>query len=176
VNDYSQINNLIQTVTPIDILVNAAGIWLEGELETYTQSQIDAVIDTNLKGLIYSCRGAVPQMKRDRSGVIVNIISSAGLKSRSHETVYAASKWGARGFTDSLREELKESGVRIIGVYPGGMATEFFKKAGHSKDVSTWMDPNEVASVIITAIENDNTLTIDQLILNRKVSGGFESH
>ena len=167
VRDFDKLQTLIDSIGNIVILINAAGVWLEGDLNKYTQDQIDYVLDTNLKGLIYASKISLPVMLKSKEGVIVNIASSAGFKEKPNETVYAASKWGVRGFTDSLREMVKGEGVRVVGVYPGGMATPFFEKGGNPKDNQSWMDPKEVAKTIVYAVENDNTLTLDNLHINR---------
>lgn len=110
----------------IDLLFNNAGFgrldWLE-KLDPI--EDIQAQIDVNLTGLILTARAVIPHMKERRSGQIINMASIAGLVATPTYSVYAATKFGIRGFTDSLRRELRPFGIRVSGIYPGGVRTEF---------------------------------------------------
>lgn len=110
----------------IDILFNNAGFgrldWLEnlnGRRDIQTQ------IDVNLTGLIQVTREVLPHMLKRRSGHIINMSSVAGWTAAPLYSVYAATKFGVRGFTDALRREVKHLGVQVSGIYPGPAATEF---------------------------------------------------
>lgn len=170
ITDGGAVQAVIDEIGDIDVLVNAAGIHLSGALADYDAESIEQVVDVNLTGLILVTHAVLPAMLEKKDGIIVNVSSSSGLKSRANESVYAASKWGVKGFTDSLRDELVTSGVRVIGAYPGGMATKFFAKAGTEVSNDDWMDPGDVAAALVYAIEHDMTLTIDELVMNRKKS------
>jgi uncharacterized protein len=162
-----QVERLGEAVGDVDILINAAGTWLEGDLVGYLPKHIEAAIDNNLTGHILVTHRFLPAMLERGQGMIINIVSSAGLKPRAGQTVYAAAKFGMRGFTDSLREEVGSARIRVIGVYPGGMRTEFFAKAGFPKENESWMDPDEVAKAIIFAMEHDAGVSMDHLEINR---------
>ncbi|MCI8588746.1 MAG: SDR family oxidoreductase [Bacilli bacterium] len=104
---------------------------------------------------------------------IVNIMSSAALRGNSNESVYCATKWGEKGYTESLKAAYKGTSVKIIGVYPGGINTDFYK---NSRDYvtlekqQTFMDAKEVASIIISNVFNDLNLTVTDLIIERNQS------
>ena len=169
VANYEQIQQAIQKIGNVDILINNAGIFLDGPLDTVAPQAISNAIDTNLKGVIYTTRAVLPSMKRRNKGFIINISSTSGLKPRANESVYVASKFGVRGFTDSLKEELKGTGVRVAGFYPGGMNTRFFEKAGSPKENAKWMDVNAVADVIITILTLNDSMILDHVVLNKRV-------
>lgn len=168
VTDYTQIETLVQDIGFIDILINNAGVWLEGELETYSAEKITQTLDINLKGVIYTTRAALPQMKKRNDGYIVNISSTSGLKGRELQSVYVASKFGVHGFTESLKVELASTNVKVIGIYPGGMNTKLFAKAGTPKDNTNWMDPNKVAEIIVFTLERDESLIMDHVVINKR--------
>ena len=102
-------------------------------------------------------------------GTIVNIMSTAGLRAKPKETVYCAAKWGARGFTESLKEAVKGTPVNVVGVYPGGMKTEFWSPdCGAVTDSSKFMDPADVADVILHAVRQRPGMAVSDLTIDRK--------
>ncbi|HBY09467.1 MAG TPA: hypothetical protein DEH22_17420 [Chloroflexi bacterium] len=115
----------------IDVLLNNAGLgrlnWLE-KLEL--EKDIDFQIQVNLTGLIQTTQMVLPNMIARKQGHIINMGSIAGLIGTPTYSVYAASKFGLRGFTEALRREVGIHGIRVSGIYPGGVATEFGQKAG----------------------------------------------
>lgn len=135
VTEQSQIDQAIQTVLDtfgrIDILFNNAGFgrldWLE-TLEPVVD--IDIQIDVNLRGLIQVTRAVLPSMLSRRSGTIINMSSVAGLIPAPMYSIYAATKYGIRGFTNALRRELASLSVNVCGIYPGPAVTEFSQRSG----------------------------------------------
>jgi NAD(P)-dependent dehydrogenase (short-subunit alcohol dehydrogenase family) len=108
----------------IDVLVNNAAANARGAFDSLDPEAIAAVIDTNLKGPMLLTRLALPHLRKTR-GVVVNVASIAGHVPLPHEAPYSASKWGLRGFTFAVREELREAGVALCAVSPGPIATPF---------------------------------------------------
>lgn len=115
----------------VDVLVNAAGVWLEGAAETVTESQWDRVVDINLKGTFFMCRHAIPHLVQS-GGVIVNIASDAGLVGNSGVAVYGASKGGVVLLTRALALELAPRGVRVVAVCPADVDTPMLQ--GQARD------------------------------------------
>jgi NADP-dependent 3-hydroxy acid dehydrogenase YdfG len=128
------LERLVQTALDrfgrIDVLFNNAGFgrldWLE---KLDLQADIAGQIDTNLTACIQLSSLVLPHMIARRSGVIINMGSLAGWIGTPTYSVYAASKFGVRGFTEALRREVGFFGVQVCGIYPGGVATEFAEKA-----------------------------------------------
>ena len=108
----------------IDVLVNNAAANARGDLDTLDPRDIATVIDTNLKAPLLLTRLALPHLRASK-GVVVNVASIAGHVPLPHETPYCASKWGLRGFTFALRQELKAAGVAVCVVSPGPISTPF---------------------------------------------------
>ncbi len=110
----------------IDVLFNNAGFgrlkWLT-ELEPF--EDIEAQIRVNLLGVVLTTRAVLPHMIERRRGHIINMSSVAGWVALPTYSVYAASKFAVRGFTEALRREVSCYGIRVTGIYPGGVATEF---------------------------------------------------
>lgn len=139
----------------IDLVINCVGVGLIKDLKETTEEEIINVIDTDLKGAIFVAKEAYRRMTDKKSGYIINIISSSGRKSRPLETVYCAAKWGLRGFTESLQMAGEETGVKVTGVYPGGMKSENFWKIIPDKDISVYLEPAFVAQKIIDLIKGN---------------------
>jgi NADP-dependent 3-hydroxy acid dehydrogenase YdfG len=146
VSQLASIRNLVDATLAhygqIDILFNNAGFgrlnWLE-KLDPV--DDIETVIKTNLTGLIQTTWTVLPHMIQRRSGHIINMVSIAGLVATPTYTIYAASKFGGRGFTDSLRREVGVWGIRVSGIYPGAVYTEFPEHAGINRKTGITTPP-----------------------------------
>ena len=101
----------------LDLLINAAGIWVEGPAEEMTEAMWDRCIDINLKGTFFSCRHAIPALEKS-GGAILNIASDAGLMGSKGASIYCASKGGVVLLTKALALELAPRGVRCNAVCP----------------------------------------------------------
>jgi short-subunit dehydrogenase len=95
-------------------------------------------------------------------------MSTAANVAKAGEAIYCAAKWGAKGFTESLRLETKGSRVRILSVYPGGMDTPFWAEAPDVvSDTSNLMNPKEVAEIILANLQSKPSLQVTELTNNR---------
>ncbi len=149
----------------IDIWINNAGVWPpKAPLEHADLEDARKVFDVNFFGLAYGSKAALVQMKKQGSGTIVNIISTAGFLARPEQTIYAASKHAAKGFTDSLREEIKNTPIKVIAVYPGGFQSNLFDKAKPA-NFEDFMTTESVAEKIIENLEKAEPAA--ELILKR---------
>lgn len=106
----------------LDVLVNAAGIWLEGPATEVGEEDWDRVLDVNLKGAFFLISAAIPHLAASR-GVIVNIASDAGLVGNNGAAVYCASKGGLVLLSKALALELAPQGIRVNAICPGDVAT-----------------------------------------------------
>lgn len=123
-----------QAFGALDILFNNAGFGHMGWLETLRPDEdIAAQIAVNLLGMITASCAALPQMIARRQGHIINMASSASFIATPTYTIYAASKFAVRGFTEALRREVRTHGVYVSGIYPGGVDTEFKEHMGYRR-------------------------------------------
>lgn len=158
--------NIDKQTEKIDILVNCVGRGLVKELEETTKEEIRNVLATNLEGNIYIAQEVYKRMIPNKSGHIINISSTSGLKARIDEPIYCASKWGLRGFTESLRLAGAVYKIRVTGVYPGGMQTNFWK-GGESRDTSQFMNPTDIAAQIINILKSPPTIAPSEYVIER---------
>ena len=111
------IEGAISALGRLDVLINAAGVWVEGPSETMTEEQWDRTLDINLKGTFFVCRYAVPHLEKT-GGQIINIASDAGLMGNAGAAIYCASKGGVVLLTKALALELAPRGVRVNAICP----------------------------------------------------------
>jgi uncharacterized protein len=168
---HEDIKDKLSGIKKLDIVINNAGIIAYQKLEEQTPQNIKDIVDTNLLGTIFVTRQLLPTLKKQNSGIIMNISSTSGLMTGGHpdECVYVASKFGVTGFTETLKKELKaqKANIRVLGFYPGGMNTELFSKAGLNKDTEKFMDPTEIAEVIVFILERPEGINLDHVVVNR---------
>lgn len=152
----------------IDVLVNCAGVRLVKGLEDTAQDEIEQLIATNLTGAIFSSQEAYKRMLQTKNGHIINISSTSGIKARPDETIYCASKWGLRGFTESLRLEAVSNRIRVTGIYPGGMQTNFWK-GNEPQNIEAYMKPSDIAEQIIQIIKSPISLSPSEVVIERGI-------
>lgn len=149
------------------LVVNCAGSGVFGPAGAYSGDDVEEALRGNLIGTILFSDRAFSVLK-STGGTIVNLMSTASHVGRTNETVYCATKWGARGYTEALRLEAKGTNVRVVGVYPGGMNTPFWQKARHSQvDSTKFMNPADVADMIMNALAPHANAYVSDLIINR---------
>ncbi|MFH0961065.1 MAG: SDR family oxidoreductase [archaeon] len=169
VTDGHEIGTLVKKVVEkfgrIDILVNNAGIWIPQDLEELDLARVREMFEVNVFGLMAVSKAVFLQMKKQGGGMIVNVISTAGLEAKSKRSpAYTASKFAATGFAQSLRHCGAEEGIKVINIYPGGMRTDFHNERKPA-DWENFMDPSFVAGKIVENLEKD--APEEELVLKR---------
>lgn len=165
--DFNKLNEIVDTITSnqnIDVLINNAGVWHKaGDLTSLTEDKIHEVINTNLTSHILLTKQLLPHI-RNRSGTaIINIISKSGTIAQLGQTVYTASKYGMKGFTDVLREDTKEEPIRIAGVYQSGTNTGMFKKSGEDFSSDKFTEPSDLADVIVFMLTRPEKIWLNEV-------------
>lgn len=166
----------------IDILFNNAGICAYGLAHELTEQAWDAMLDINLKGAWLVARRVIPHMIAQRSGVIINNSSVAGLRGMARLSHYAASKWGLVGLTKSWAIELAQHNIRVVSIHPTGVNTPMNdglaelegqtprqiaeRSAGNLQPVP-WIEPEDVANaVVFLASDQARFITGSQFVLD----------
>ena len=163
VRDFVAMQKVCDEIGTIDCLVNNAGIWLQGPLDQTDDSRIQEAIDTNVNGTISLTKAVMPHMKRQKSGLIINVISQGGLNAREGWPIYTASKWAITGFTKAMQQELEPCGIGVTGLYPATLNTEMFAKSGVGKDVSGALDPADVAKAVAFIVSMDGKILLPEV-------------
>lgn len=128
VTHYDQVKRLVdtavQTYGRIDVMINNAGLMPHSPLERLKIDDWNRTIDVNIKGVLYGIAAALPYMKQQQAGQIINVSSVAGHKVRPPGTVYAATKHAVLALSEGLRQEVKPYNIRTTVISPGAVATE----------------------------------------------------
>jgi NAD(P)-dependent dehydrogenase (short-subunit alcohol dehydrogenase family) len=138
----------------LDVLVNNAGV---GRFADVADMSIEAwreIIDTNLSGVFYCTRAAIPEMRRRGGGFVINISSLAGKNAFAGGAAYCASKAALNQFSEALMQEVRHDNIRVSAVLPGSVATGFGGHAGG--DEASWkLAPEDVAKVVVDLIDHN---------------------
>ena len=128
VTRYDQVKRLVDaavhTYGRIDVMINNAGLMPQSPLERLKIDDWNRMIDVNIKGVLYGIAAALPYMKQQKAGHIINVSSVAGHKVRPGGAVYAATKHAVLALSDGLRQEVKSYNIRTTVISPGAVATE----------------------------------------------------
>lgn len=165
-NDVKRVfDSITQTYGQIDLLFNNAGVGSFDLAEELSEEDIHNMIDINLKGTIFCSQEVLKQMKKQNSGTIVNIVSTAGLIGKATESVYCASKFGVKGFTESLVVELTGTPISVFAAYMGGMNTDFWAGIFDQDKTSKMMNPDDIADIIMDNIKPRKNIAIPEIII-----------
>ncbi|WP_345887816.1 SDR family NAD(P)-dependent oxidoreductase [Shewanella algae] len=136
-----------------EMLLHCAGSGRFGNLETQSPVEIKTLIDNNLLSTLLLLRAMLARWRQE-SMTLVIVMSTAALQPKAGESSYCAVKWAVRGMLESLRLELKGSKIKLIAVYPGGMATGFWPSSGKLVDTSSFMTADEAAAMLSQALQS----------------------
>lgn len=147
-------------------IIHCAGSGYFGPLEQQEPEAIKSLIDNNLTSSMFLLREAVRRYK-EKPVTLVVVMSTAAQVAKSGESSYCAVKWAVKGLVESLRLELKGQPMKIVAVYPGGMATEFWQTSGKSLDTSGFMTATEAATMLKQALVSTEHGFISDITINR---------
>ena len=157
------VDSVVAEAGGVDVLVNNAGVWLQGALEQNTAEQIARTVQVNVLGTMLVTHEVLPHIKQRGAGTIVNMSSQNGLHAAADRSVYNATKWAVTGFTKCLQEELHHQGIRVMGVYPAMVQTKIFANAGVERDVTNGILPSDVADIVGKAIRAGSHITYPEI-------------
>ncbi len=165
VSQYSQVEKIVKKYSQIDLLINCAGIYLDGELNHNDPDKIKKIILVNSLGPINTSKAVIPVMKKQKQGIIININSMAGLRPRKLCSVYHASKYALTGFAQSLAPELEPYHIKITNIYPDLINTSFSKKGQITRNFSKALDPGQIVKLIEFLLSLDPNTTLPDVTI-----------
>jgi 3-oxoacyl-[acyl-carrier protein] reductase len=133
----------------LDILVNNAGIGTFKPVDQLSPEEWDVTIQTNLSGVFYCCREAIPLMRKRGGGYIFNISSLAGVNPFAGGSAYNASKFGLNGFSEAMMQDIRHDGIRVSYIMPGSVATDFAGAPGSKARESWKLTGEDIAKAVI---------------------------
>ncbi|MEZ7891044.1 MAG: SDR family oxidoreductase [Candidatus Wallbacteria bacterium] len=148
----------------IDCLINCAGVGYPKNVIDFSEADYNRIFDVNVKGTIFTSKIFLPLIKK-QTGVICNISSIAGIKGFSEWSLYCASKFAVEGFSESLRHELRNDGIRVVCIRPGAVETPLYSFLP-KKLKKDFMTPETIAKVIMTAVELPPEACVENMFIN----------
>ena len=171
-NDVDKISEVVDKIAQVDVLVNNAGIGIFNKIENTSVDEWDKHISVNLRGSFLMSKMVVPNMKKNKSGKIIFINSVAGLHPYPYSSAYVASKFGLTGFSSSLREELRESNIKVLSYHPGAIDTPFWNNSKTDFPRKEMLSSKDVAESIVSSILAKKNIVHEQVII-RRTAGDF---
>ncbi len=164
------VQKIIADPEKLEALINCAGVLSIEKIDKLSTSEVDKVLDTNIRSPLLLTSGLIEKIKNDGADV-VNVASSVGFKAYPDQAAYGVSKWAMRGFSANLQIELKDYPCRVISFCPGGFKTELFEKAtgiDNTSDGSEWMSVSDVAKCLKQLLDLPKNMEVSEIIVNRK--------
>lgn len=173
--DFQQvITTIVQKYGRIDVLINNAGIM---QLSAVYELKVDEwyhMIDINLKGVLNGTASVLPVMRNQKRGMIINVISTAAYRVMPNSSVYSATKFAIKAFSEGLRKEESEHGIRVCLVAPGPVKTELLNqttsetlKESLSDFVMNYgLEPEDIANAIVYQMTVSDSASVDELIIS----------
>jgi NAD(P)-dependent dehydrogenase (short-subunit alcohol dehydrogenase family) len=178
---YSAVQVAMDAFGRLDVVVNNAGYGDIAPFEQLSSERFKAVVDTTFYGVVYMTRAALPVMRKQKSGCILQISSVGGRLALPGSTAYHAAKWAVGGFTESLAQEVAPFGVKVCGLEPGGMRTNWGARA--NKDIPELLPDYEPSVGALTKAlkshwgqENSDPAKVAEVILRLAASDRLPAH
>ena len=164
----AKILEIQQRFPDIDAVVFSAGMGHFGSLEEFSYAQIEQLMTVNFTSQVFLTRALLPRLKQKPGSDLIYIGSEAALKGARKGSIYCASKFALRGFTQALREECGKSNVRICLINPGMVKTGFFQQLAFEPgdDETQYLLPSDVAETVSYVLNSRNQIVIDEINLN----------
>ncbi len=166
------VNTAVETYGRIDVLINNAGVMPLSPLERLKVDEWDHMIDVNVKGVLYGIAAALPYMKEQRSGHIINLSSVAGHKLFGGSAVYSATKFAVRALSEGLRQEMAPYNIRVTVISPGAVKTELLdhisekdvQKANQDYVAQVGVPAETFARLVAFAISEPEEVGINEIL------------
>lgn len=180
VSDKKEFENAVRKAEkiygPTNLLVNNAGVMLLGNVLDQAESEWQTMFDTNVLGVLNGTKIVLDAMIKNNQGTIINVSSIAGFKAFPDHAAYAASKFGVHGLTETIRQEVAESNVRLSLISPGAAETELLTHVTNEQSLNDYLawkeqmggltlDPQKVAESIFFIYQMPQEVTIREIVI-----------
>jgi short-subunit dehydrogenase len=173
--DFTKDGDIRKVITTIkkdfpdfDFLINCAGIMSVRSIDDLNYTEVENLFRVNVFSQMMLVSGLMDNIKKNGAD-IVNVCSTVGFKAYENQLAYGSSKWAVRGINENLRLELKGTKSRVIGFSPGGFKSRIFEKAtGIKPKLDAYMEPAELAKLIVQLLELPKNMEVSDIIINRK--------
>ncbi len=155
------VNSIIDDYSRIDCLINCSGLYTIGPIEENSAEDIQKTVNINVTGTLLLTRAVIPTMKNNKRGTIITIIDQGGLYGRSNQVVHRTTKFAQSGMVKSMQSELSPSGIRVMGIYPGKIATT--EQMGTDAYFDDAIDNKEVAKLVGYILSTDTSVVFPEV-------------
>jgi len=159
----------VETFGRIDVLYNNAGLMRVAPIEQLSHADIEQMVNVNVLGAVRVLKEVVPILKKQDSGLIINVSSVLGRKTRATAWVYAATKWGVTAINEGLREELVGTKIRVCALQPGVVDTELFDAfevhPAKWQKITDMVKPQDVAELIAFIVSRPWHFNINEVLV-----------
>lgn len=152
-NVKSTYENIKEDFGRVDVLINNAGTGTFAPFMDLSLEQFDDMMNTNVKGVFMCCRTVLPEMIKRHSGLIINISSVAVYKNFANSSIYSASKAASMAMLNSLRNEIRNQGIKIVNIMPGATATDIWSQDELKSLGESMMASENVADIVYNVIK-----------------------
>lgn len=156
-------NAVLAAFPAIDILVNNAGLYYPGQLATEADGHLEELMAVNMYSAYYLTRAVLPSMQKQKSGHIFNMCSVASLKAYPNGGAYSITKYALLGFSENLREELKNDNIKVTAICPG--ATDSRSWAGSDIPAGRIMDSTDVSSIVWASYTLSKQANVELIVI-----------
>src|SRR5712672_186368 len=178
---YAAVQAAVDAFGRLDVVVNNAGYADIAPFEQLSAERFKAVVDTNFYGVVNVCRVAIPIMRKQKSGCVLQISSVGGRVARPGNSPYHAAKWAVGGFTESLAKEVAPFGVKVCALEPGGMRTNWGNRANQNTP-ELLADYEPSVGVVANALKSywgkevSDPVKVAQVVLRLAASDSLPAH
>ncbi len=175
VREYSSVQNLYHSATNIGFvhcIINNAGFGKFAKISDTSVEDWDDMINTNLRVAFLVSKLFVDKMIKNNNGKIVFINSVAGKFGYKYSSAYVTSKYGLRGLSESLRNELREHNIKVISIHPGAIDTSFWNNVNVDFPKEEMLSSSSVADIIFNAVDAPDNVTLEEVVV-RRTKGDF---
>ncbi|MBU2983599.1 SDR family oxidoreductase [Lentibacter algarum] len=142
--------DILTAFNGVDILINNAGIWHKtSPLDEIDAEMLEATVQTNLTALMQLTRFLIADMRKKPEAIVLNVASKSGVVAQAGQSVYTATKYGVRGFTEVLKADEQDTSIRVAGLYQSGTNTQMFSKANEDVPNHIFTEPEDLADVVV---------------------------
>ena len=156
-----------QRIGFVEMVVNNAGVGIFSKIEDSSIADFDKQVSINLRAPFILSKKFIPDMKKKSKGRLIFINSVAGKTGYPFSSSYVSSKFGLRGLSESLREELRQDDIKVISIHPGAIDTPFWDNVNVDFSREQMLSPESVANDIVNAMESSGNSVVEEIVIRR---------
>lgn len=164
---------ILRSYGSVDVLINNAGATVFKSFHQTSIQEFNRILSVNLYGAIFATKAVYPHMRKRKKGWIVNVLSTAALKTFTDSSAYSVTKAGLRALGNVLREEVRPLKIKVTNVYPGATETEMWRPKDRRTHRTRMMSAKSVAEVILAVYRMPPDVVVEEIVF-RPIQGDID--